>query len=78
MLQPYCPTAHAATPTFASASNTDAPPHPAAWDTSAHVEGMNWKTPDAPDAGLSALGLNPDSQFGYAERLGDHARSPWG
>src|SRR5438552_16033664 len=61
MLQPYCPTAHAATAAFARASNTETPPGPAALESGGHTEGMNWKTPAAPEIGFWACGLRPDS-----------------
>src|SRR5439155_16347280 len=53
----------AATATFARASNTEAPPQPAARESGGHTAGMNWKTPAAPDTGFTALGLNPDSTW---------------
>src|SRR6266496_4735279 len=61
MLQPYCATVHAATATFARASNTEAPSQPARPERLVQVEGMNWNTPDAPVTGFTASGSRSDS-----------------
>jgi hypothetical protein len=37
---------------FAAGSKGEAPPNPAGGAAHAHVDGMNWKRPDAPDDGL--------------------------
>jgi hypothetical protein len=43
---------HAAVPVFASESKGLAPENPALGEVEAHVEGRNWKSPDAPEYGL--------------------------
>ena len=78
-LQVHCPdwpiaNIQAATFAEATGSNTLAPAYPARTLFAAHVAGMNWKSPEAPDDALYAPGLKRLSQ--YATRSSWSALAP--